>query len=147
MVTGVEPVRRLWLICFCEGNGRQWWKPFLKPGYRHVSAASYYADVERWVYLDPTHRGLEIEIWKPDEFGARLGQLARDSTLILRMPSATERTMPPLSWWCVGAVKAVLGLHASAVTPYGLATFLMSRGAEIVEAMPEQSDAEPSPIG
>jgi hypothetical protein len=140
-------MRRLWLVSFQEGTGRQWWKPLLKPGYRHVCAASYFADMERWLYVDPTYRGLEIEMWKPEEFGARLEQMARDSTLILRVPSATDRVMPPLSWWCTGAVKAILGLRTPAVTPYGLALSLQRLGAEIVAERPAQSAGEPSPIG
>jgi hypothetical protein len=126
------PRRRLWLIAFSEGTGRQWWKPLLKPGYRHVCAASYFADMERWLYIDPTYRGLEIEMWKPEDFGARLEQMARDSTLILRVPSATDRNMPPLSWFCVGAVKALLGLPTVAVTPWQLSRQLLGMGAETV---------------
>jgi hypothetical protein len=147
------PRRRLWLIAFSEGIGRQWWKPLLRPGYRHVCAASYFADMERWLYIDPTYRGLEIEMWKPEEFGARLEQMARDSTLILRVPSATDRTMPPLSWFCVGAVKALLGLPTVAVTPWQLSRQLLRMGAETVATNegsvfmpPTSSQTSPYPV-
>ncbi len=120
MVTATsEPPRRLWLIFFKKGG----W---------HVSAASYYADVGVWVYVDAVRTGLVVEVWPPERFGDRLAQLLDSSEAVLRMPSAVDRKRPPFSWWCVGAVKALLGVRSRALLPRQLYRHLLNNGAECV---------------
>lgn len=128
----INPPRRLWLVCFEPGNGA-WWQRYLKPGFGHVSAAAYFADAERWVHFNPTLRGTVIEVWEPPRFERRLQQLMRDSTAILRVPSKFDRRCAPLSPWCVGALKGLLGYPSRALTPFGLYRALIAAGAEIVD--------------
>jgi hypothetical protein len=125
--------RRRWLVFFGEGCGPAWWKPFLRRGFCHVSAAAYFVEQERWVYVDAGFSGLAVEVHRPSEFEGRLAQLIRDSSVILRVPAAARRTMPPRGWWCVGLVKALLGIHCRALLPYQLYRHLLRDGAEIVE--------------
>lgn len=128
-----EPQPRLWLVCFSDSRAT-WWSPFLATGFRHVSAAAWYEEAQRWVYVDPTRRGLVVEIWTEDEFGRRLGQLMHDSTVILRVPSRRDmQAMPGFTWWCVGSIKALLGIRARALVPRGLYRHLLTIGAETVE--------------
>ena len=137
MVRGEPSKRRLWLVFF-SGIKDAWWHRFLCPGFYHVSAASWYADTQRWVYVDATRRGLVVELWEAETFGGRLGQLIRDSSVILRMPSAESRAMTPLSAHCVGTVKALLGIRSCALSPRMLFRHLVHLGAEMVE--PEGND-------
>lgn len=149
MVTAADtykPQRRLWLVFFTNTNDWTWWTRFLAPGFRHVSAAAWYDAEQRWVYVDPTRRGLVIELWTEDEFGRRLGQLIRDSSVILRIPSAAERgSMPLISAWCVGTVKALLGVKTRALLPRQLYSHLLALGAEIVEKPSGKSAQAPEP--
>lgn len=137
-----EPPARLWLVFFGPGVGTpRWWDIFLDPGFRHVSAASYYPDVERWIYYDPGFEGTLIEVWRKDEFGARLGILLARSTIVLRVPSRWGRRMASRSWWCVGAIKSLLGVRTAAFTPKQFANFLLNSGAEVVDVdVPKRSD-------
>lgn len=127
------PPRRLWLVFFGDAQETLWWVRGLRPGFRHVSAAAYYADQERWVYVNPTRLGLIVEVWRPDEFGARLGQLAAESAAIVRMPSRADLPCLPGAAWCVGVVKALLGIRSCALAPLGLYRHLLANGAEPVE--------------
>ena len=128
-----EPTRRLWLVFFGPPHGNPWWQRFLKKGFGHVEASSYYAATDRWVHVNPTRRGLVVEVYDNDRYGGRLQQLLRDCTAIVRMPSKYERNTTPLSWWCVGAIKSLLGIRTSALSPYQLYRDLLQHGAEIVE--------------
>lgn len=129
----LPPDRRLWLCFFSQGQGSAWWKRFLPYGFCHVSAAAWYVEAERWVFVDATRAGVTIEVWRADDFNARLGLLIRDSHAILRVPSADEPIFPPRAWWCVGMVKALLGYRTRALLPHQLYRHLLQKGAEIVE--------------
>lgn len=128
-----EPAPRLWLIFFGEAHGRPWWSRFFRPGYRHVCAAAWFDQTSRWVFIDPTLRGIQIEIETDEAFAGRWGQLWRDSTVILRMRSAHDSGRLPPMFWCVGAVKSLLGIRSCALAPHGLFRDLLAHGAEIVE--------------
>jgi hypothetical protein len=130
---------RLWLIFFGEAAGRPWWSRLLRPGFRHVRAAAWFDQTSRWVFIDPTLRGIQIEIETDEAFAGRWGQLWRDSTVILRMQSQGGRGRLPPVLWCVGAIKALLGVRSCALAPHGLFRDLMAQGAEIV-ARPKEAD-------
>lgn len=127
------PLPRLWLIFFGDADRAWWWTRLFRPGFRHVSAAAWFADTERWVYFNPTGPGTVIQVATDAEFGPRFQQLVQDSTAILRMPSRHSRGMCPAAFFCVGAIKALLGVKSRALTPFGLFRHLVAEGAEIVE--------------
>ena len=124
---------RLWLIFFVDDGTAGWWAPFLRRGYRHVCAASFYASEERWVYFNPARPGSVIELADREGFQARYEDLMRRSTAVLRFRSHHERRSMPATAYCVGAVKSLLGVRCWAVTPYGLMRALLRRDAEVVE--------------
>lgn len=124
------PPRRLFLVFFGDAATPVWWSRLFRRGFRHVSAAAWYADQERWVYVNPTRRGTVVEVWRSDEFDGRLAQLAEASTAALRFGQQYGRGMTPWAFHCVGAVKAILGVRCLALSPYGLYRALLARGAE-----------------
>lgn len=124
---------RLWLVFFGDADGTAWWAGLCRPGFRHVSAAAYYADRGRWVYYNPARTGTVIEIYDGDEFDERMGLLMHTSAAVLRVQSRFGRRSTPAVWHCVGAVKALLGIRSMCVGPYGLYRHLRANGAEPVE--------------
>lgn len=128
---------RMWLVFFGEAEGTAWWARFCRPGFRHVSAAAYYADQMRWVYYNPSRSGTVIELYSGGEFDERLGHLTMTSAAVLRVRSRFERRCTPVLWHCVGAVKALLGVRSCALGPWQLYRHLVANGAEIVE-VPER---------
>lgn len=127
-----RPPLRTWLVFFSDPAEGAWWSPLLRRGYRHVSAAAWYDRERRWVYFDPTRRGLSIELWRAKDFDGRLGEIALRSALILRVRGRFERGAMPPTFWCVGAVKALLGVRSRALLPATFARHLLANGAEIV---------------
>lgn len=128
-----RPLLRTWLVFFSNPSGSAWWTRFMRDGYRHVCAAAWFAHEECWVVFDPTRRGVVIEVWHADEFDARLGDLALRASVVLRVKGQFERKAAPAAFWCVGAVKALLGIRCLALTPFGLCRDLRRRGAEFVD--------------
>src|SRR5581483_3821694 len=124
---------RLWLVFFGEACGRPWWARALRPGFRHVSAAAWFDRAERWIYFDPLSSGLHIEIDTHAGFGSRFAQLWRDSAAILRVRAVPRQGRLPPAFFCVGAMKALLGTRSRALSPRGLYRDLLREGAELVE--------------
>lgn len=127
-----KPPARLWLLFFCDPRGVAWWCRILRPGFRHCVAASWYADTERWVVFNPTRCGTVIEVWTAEQFPARLDQYLAESSAVLRVASRHDRRAAPAMAWCVGQVKALLGVRSAALTPWRLYRALLARGAEPV---------------
>jgi hypothetical protein len=137
-----KPARRMWLLFFRESPRSPWWRHFLKPGFRHVTACSYYATENTWVVFDPASCGTAVEIYSPDEFGNVLAALLESATVVLRFPSQHVRGRAPICGWCAAAVVGLLGVRTIAITPLQLHNALLARGAEI--AWPDPSLA-PAP--
>ncbi len=134
-----QPPPRLWLIFFSSADPLSWWSRLMPKGFGHVCAAGWFADTQRWVHVNPTWRGLVVEVMTAEAFDTRFRQLIARSAAVLRMPSSHARNGMPATFYCVGAIKALLGINSRALLPRGLYRDLRARGAEIVE-VPEQHD-------
>lgn len=126
-------LQRQWLIFFWD-CGPAWWARAFRPGWRHVTAAAYFAGAERWVYFNPASSGLVFDVQEGEAFQARYEHLMREATAVLRFASVHERGGMPAAFFCVGAVKALLGVRSRALSPAGLYRDLRVRGAKIVKA-------------
>jgi hypothetical protein len=139
---------RIWIVFFGDTPRRAWWANFLRPGFRHIAAVSWYPETERWVYFDPALRGTVIGVFTADQAPAMFDQLLARSTVVLRVASRHGRGAAPAFPWCVGAVKSLLGVRSRALTPYALYRDLLAMGAEPAEAPCVVADPEaaaPSP--
>lgn len=123
---------RLWLIFFGDTQRRAWWANVLRPGFRHIVAVSWYAAEERWVYFDPALTGTSIRIFTAEQGPAMIDALLAQSSAVLRVATRRDRGNAPLFAFCVGQIKALLGLRSWAFTPHGLYRDLRARGAEPV---------------
>lgn len=126
------PPARLWLVFFGDTPRRAWWANVLRPGFRHIAAASWYAETERWVYFDPALRGTVIAVFTREQFPVLLDELLARSSAVLRVASRHGRGAAPAFPWCVGAIKSLLGIRSAALTPWRLHQALLRRGAEPV---------------
>jgi hypothetical protein len=139
-----KPARRMRLLFFRESARSPWWRHFLKPGFRHVTACSYYATEDRWIVFDPASCGTAVEVYLPDEFGAVLAALLESATVAVRFPSEHARRRAPVCGWCAAAVVGLLGVRTAAITPYQLYRALLARGAEVAWPDPSLATA-PAP--
>jgi hypothetical protein len=140
-------IDRLWLVFFSEAKDEPWWaRAFTPPGYRHVAACAWFADQQRWVYYNPTRTGTVILLYRDDEFGGRFQQLLDSSALVLRVRSTMSRRATPFGWWCTGAIKALLGVNARALSPHSLARHLQRHGAEVIHMPGSEPEHHGEPL-
>ena len=124
---------RNWLVFF--GNApKDSVARLLRPGFQHVCAVGCDAEHRVWVFYDPSAQGTRIDAMPWGEaVDRRLGEIAAASPYCLRFAPAGERRFVPPVFSCTGAIKALLGVRSSALSPYQLYRHLLVRGAEIVE--------------
>jgi hypothetical protein len=123
---------RLWLVIFSEADSPAWWARFLRSGFRHVYAVSYFADQERWVCVDPARNRLMVELFTAEQAPRVLARMMETAGAVLRVASRRDRLNAPAFGFCGGSMKALLGIRSWALTPRGLYRELLRRGAETV---------------
>lgn len=128
-------LRRAWTIFFSEGDPG-FWRYFTRPGFRHVEAAAFYADENRWVFVIPSRRRLLVEVKKPEDAGPYLSAMMANCTVAVRFNGQELRNYAPLGAGCVGTVKGLCGIKSRALWPGGLLRDLLAQGAEIVHGNP-----------
>lgn len=127
-----KPLVRTWLVFFSEPPATYWWTRFFRPGFKHVTACAWFDLEQRWVYYNPARPGTTLLIFTPDEWGAVFAQVLEKSTACVRFRGRNERRSTPATWFCVGAIKALLGLNSRALSPHGLYLDLIRQGGEAV---------------
>lgn len=137
-----RPTCRLWLVFFSDPVGTHWWARFFKRGYRHVSAACWYDLEQRWVYFNPARNGINIQLFSGEQGWELFGQLMTTSTIALRVRSEFDRRNTPAAWYCVGAIKALLGIRSRALSPFQLRDHLLQRGAELVPPLEDERGSD-----
>lgn len=135
----VRPARRAWFVFFTDGNPDAWFaRLFTRRGFRHVAAAAYFPDEERWVFVNPGRSRMVVEVRGPDTAGEIYDDLLARAHALLRVEARDERTHMPPVLFCSGAIKALLGIKSRALRPDGLFRDLVAYGAEIVPLPPEE---------
>lgn len=97
----------------------------------HCLAFGYDPETGVYVVVDPHHAWTEVTTYSPTAFDLWIMEAAHGNE-VYRTPA--RRQTPP--WfpglWCVGAVKRLVGLRSSALSPAGLRRDLVRSGARRV---------------
>jgi len=124
-----------WTIAFFgdEDGVRRWWWRFTKPGFRHCFALRYMVDLNSWALVDWSNRGLNVE-FLPKQYVDAIMLAVNDSGgafLDVDTEEQPARLFPPLTLYCVTAVKELVGLRDwRVITPWQLYCALRKRGAQ-----------------
>lgn len=137
-VPDLPSMPRVWQVCFVGTERRAPWDWFLPAGYRHAFLLGYLPDHELWLCYDVHCWGSEISVMS----GARAGSLLTWATReggVLNWPAAavTPSWRLRFGFWCVPAIKHVLGLRCVAMTPRRLHDWMVRHGAR---PLVEESD-------
>jgi hypothetical protein len=133
--TAVEP--EAWFIVFHPVSATRWLNR-LPMRFRHVSAFAYVHAAGCWLIYDVQFWGTR-HILLPDN-PAALDFLAdftaRCTVLHMRRPGPS-RLWFRVGFWCVPAIKHLLGLRSSALLPNGLYRSCLRAGAKVIHGPPE----------
>ena len=128
-----ELVSRWYLAFHLKRN--DWWGERLIPGrFSHVSAFSYLDGPKVWVLVDHTPRRTgTVGIWPSDHhIPSELGVWVANCSILRADVRQREGFRPRFGFWCVTAVKDLLGSESGALSPEGLWNDLVRAGAQIV---------------
>jgi hypothetical protein len=136
-----------WQICFVGEARRAPWDWFLAKFYRHVFALGYLLEHDVWLCYDVSCFKTEITVLSNVRAGWLLNW-ARGQGGIITVPAPgyiKPRFALRLGFWCVPAVKHILGLRCVAMTPKGLHDYLLRHGARPeTKHEPVQQSVDPS---
>lgn len=140
-VPDVPLIPAFWLVCFVGMERRSIWDWFLPAGYRHAFLLGYLPDVKQYLLYEVLFWRTTVALVSPALAGQMIsGAAAQGGALVCHPPEAGK----PSAWlrfgfWCVPAIKHVLGLRCVAVTPKGLHDFLVRNGAKpLLEKDPDE---------
>lgn len=121
-----------WFVAFSPRCLYRW--PWLVPGrFKHCVAFGYSDACRTWVYYDLTMVGTRIYLLPdgPAAYDNLIVWLRGATVLKAKMRDAAARR-PWLGFYCVTAVRHLVGSRCGAVTPSGLYDGLLREGAEVV---------------
>lgn len=136
----IEP--SVWYLAFHRRAARRWIKWLACGRYAHVSAFCFVRELECWLLYDVTLTGTRIVLMPAcREADRRLAEHVDDADL-LTMPVQPRavRWSFLASFYCVPAIKHLIGLSSGALRPQGLYRDCLANGGK-----PVDGSAEPTP--
>ena len=119
-----------WLVIFHRRCGTEWVNRL--PGrFKHVSAIGWVNGANCWVYYDPTIHRTQVMVL-PDEIGIATYARIAAPNAVLKVPVRERIGAGRVGFWCVPAIKHLLGLRSGALLPDRLWKDCLANGGEIV---------------
>jgi hypothetical protein len=120
-----------WLLIFETKSHRMVER--LCPGrFKHVCAAGYVAAIDTWMVYSVELDGTKVGAFRPGKDFNDWLAIAVARAGVLRVKAGKPGWMPWLTFWCVPAVKHLVGIHGGALWPDQLWRYCIANGAEIV---------------
>lgn len=121
-----------WLLIFETKCGWRW--RWIIPGrFKHVFAVGYVADIDTWMVYSVEREGTKIAAFRPGkDFEHWLAGVIPRAGVLKVTACSTPVRMPWFTFWCVPAVRHLLGLRCGALWPDQLWRYCLANGAEIV---------------
>lgn len=124
-----------WLVVF-QSKSSMWWINRFVPGrFKHVVAAGWVEASKVWIFYEVYWGRTSVQAMPEAEGTAYFGRLmgADPDAAVLRVEAREARPACfRLGFWCVPAVKHLVGLRSGALRPDRLWRDCIASGAEIV---------------
>ena len=129
----VIPASR-WFVGFSDGKIRRPWKWFTKPGFCHVWAATYVAELDHWVFVEWMSNRLFMEILAGIQMEALFQHTSENGTLleigVSEKPNPRHAPLMPI--YCVSWVQHLIGISGIIITPWQLFCALKKHGGKVI---------------
>lgn len=127
--TIIEPEH--WTLAFFR-TSPHWWVQMVPGRYKHVSAFAWVPDLRLWLVYDITLGGTRL-LLLPDSMEAqrRLADMTLGADLV-RMPRQLRKSNAPpfAAFYCVPAIKHLIGLRCGALLATGLWRHCLANGGQ-----------------
>lgn len=128
-----------WLLIFETKS--HWLVEKLCPGrFKHVCVAGYVAAIDTWVVYSVELDGTKIGAFRPGKDFQDWLAIAVARAGVLKVPVGKPGMQPWFKFWCVPAVKHLVGIRGGALWPDQLWRYCLANGAEMIS----DGDSAPS---
>lgn len=123
---------RQWIIVF-DRKAATWWINWLPLGkYKHVRAFGYVPEAKAFIFYDVAFDRTMIAIACDQAATALIREWLTDADAISMPARAAGLPAPRIGFWCVQAIKHLIGLRSGALRPSALWRDCLRQGGEIV---------------
>lgn len=134
-----------WLVAFWPKAATPLVNKLVRGRFKHVSVFAFAPDARTWVWIDVALMGTRVQLL-PDTQAAQLilGDWTKEAA-VLQMPvQERNRIRIAPGFWCVTAVKHMLGLRSGALLPDALWRDCLANGAKVIfDGLSETEQAGP----
>lgn len=150
MDPGHEPTA--WLLLFSTATGKPWLDRLLPGRFKHVSAAGWVSEAKVWIFYDVSWLRTSLKVLDADAGDARFAVRQRGHGVLKVWvePEIRGAAMMRAGFWCVPAIKHLIGSRSGALRPDRLWRDLVAANAEIISyetASPDGNRPDRSGVG
>jgi hypothetical protein len=133
----VQPIKKtglgeptIWWVMFAKQTDT-WWTNLIPGTYKHVRAAGYHPGSDSIVFVDVGMQRTMISVGTGHGAWDALADWMSDMEVVTYRPQHDRRTVIPMrfGYWCVPAIKHLLGIRSGALRPDALLRDLLRNGA------------------
>lgn len=123
----------IWYVVFGQDANPHWIDRFLRPGFKHVFAFGYLPGHKIWIIYDVKLSATILGVIEKEDAARLIGWIVTSGRALEWKPRATQNTVRwRAGFWCVPAIKHLLGLRCVALTPWQLYRWMLKNGAKEV---------------
>lgn len=120
-----------WIIAFHKTTESRWVNLLSAGRYKHVSACGYVRELDQWVFFDWRYSTVDIIVARGTDANRLLNFYTADADLLGMAPRKVGHGLR-LGFWCVPAIKQLVGVTGRALRPDALWRDCVLQGAEIL---------------
>lgn len=117
----------VWTLSFQRTTHLPWLNR-LPMRFRHVAACHYLAGLDAWLFYDVRMHYTRVVVLRGDAANAEWQEFARDAVLLTISTRRDQNPSGRVGFWCVPAIKHLIGLRSSALLPSGLLRDCLAAG-------------------
>lgn len=125
-----KPTR--WLLVFQRSTKSRLVRWLANGTYKHVMAIGYVAEVDHWLFFDWRASTIDIIAARGDHAMQLMDHYTHDADVLGMVPKPSPGYGLRLGWWCVPAIKHLVGIKGSALRPDALWRDCIAQGADIL---------------
>lgn len=120
-----------WLLVFEHETSWRWLNRLIPGRFKHVWAVGYVPQTDLWIFYDVNFRRTVITAVPDDDNAQAVIDRMTAGKTVLQMP-VLECRPHMIGFWCVPAMKHLIGLRSGALLPAGLYRHCIAAGAKII---------------
>lgn len=129
---GIQPDE--WFLCFHTKAAGRFMSLLAMGKFKHVSAFGYYPRHRRWLIYSVNLTGVDLAMYNDSTDLAYIVAYTRDAVCVrFAARSGRRKLHSRLGFYCVPAIKNLIGLSCLAVTPGGLYRAVIRNGGVLCD--------------